>query len=183
MIYYLVGLLDKRSYKAVEKIQKYLSDKFDLYTDLPVLHVTLEVITDPDMNNLLPVLDNILRKYNKFSINIDGAICFNPPYKSVNLKVEKNNYIMNLILDINSTLKSNKFSVRENIDDWDLHISLANPYFAKRDWSEEDFSNACIIAHENNFQKTGQITKIQLWKPVNNKDSMVVQSFDLYPNF
>ncbi|MCY6370291.1 2'-5' RNA ligase family protein [Clostridium ganghwense] len=179
MVYYLVGLLDKTSYKYIEKIQKDLSDKFNLYTELPVLHVTLEVINEPDIEKLTFWLDNLLKKYSKFTININGVICFDPPFKSVNLKVEKDIHIMNLIENINSVLKAEGFKVRENIDDWDLHISLANSYFSKRDWSAEEFQAACLLTKKKYFKKQSKITEIQLWKPINDKNSMVVKSFTL----
>lgn len=179
MLYYLVGLLDVNSYKYVEEIQKNLSDKFNLYTDLPVLHITLEVIEDPDIKRLIFLLGNIFKNYTEFSIHINGVICFDPPYKSVNLKVEKDTHINNLIEKVNSTLKTEGFKVRENIDDWDLHISLANSYFSDRDWSSEEFNDACLLTKKTNFTRIAEITQIQLWKPINDKNSMVVKSFIL----
>lgn len=179
MLYYLVGLLDINSYKYVEQIQKNLSDKFNLYTDLPVLHITLEVIENPDIKRLIFLLDDILKNYIKFNIYINGVICFDPPYKSVNLEVEKDIHINNLIKKINSTLKAEEFKVRENIDDWNLHISLANSYFSHRDWSSEEFHDACLLTKEKNFTRKVEISQIQLWKPINDKNSMVVKSFNL----
>lgn len=183
VLYYLVALLDKSSYSSIEEIQKNISLKYNLYDELPMLHVTLEVINDPDdLNNLCNVIGDILLNYSKFFIKIDGSICFDPPFKSVNLKVENNGTIYDLIHKVNSELKKNGFKVRENIDDWDLHISLANINFSKRDWSNEEFAEACRIISEAKFHSKAEITKIQLWQPINDKAKMVVKDFNLMVN-
>lgn len=180
MLYYVVGLLDIDSYNYIEEIQKSLSKKYHLYTDLPTLHVTLEVIESPDnINNLCTIVESILAEFKSFSVQIDGAICFNPPFKSVNLKIQNKDTIRRLVYKLNYTLKQNGFSVRENISDWDLHISLANTNFSLRKWTEEEYNEACIFVTENNYKILSKINKVEIWKPINDKDKMVISSFSL----
>lgn len=78
---------------------------------------------------------------------------------------------------LNYTLKQNGFSVRENISDWDLHISLANTNFSLRKWTEEEYNEACMFVTENNYKILSKINKVEIWKPINDKDKMVVSSF------
>lgn len=180
LLYYLVGLLDETSYNQIEKIQRNLSEKYHLYTDLPMLHVTLEIIEDPsNLANLVTIIDSVLQDYNKFSITINGAICFDPPFKSVNLKVENSGTLIDLVHKLNSKLKTNGFKVRDNIENWDFHISLANTNFSLRQWSDDEFHEACLLISKNYFCKEAIITNIQLWKPINDKDKMVVKNFIL----
>lgn len=179
MIYYIVAILDPESYICIEKLQKNISGKFDLYNDLPRLYMTLETIDNPNIDELILTLNSILKKYHEFSIDIDGAICFKPPYKSVNLNVLKTKPITSIIKEINYTLKTNNFNVRSNVDEWDLHISIANSYFAKRDWSEKEFSEACTLLHKNAFKRKCKIIRIELWKPINDKNSMIIKSYKL----
>lgn len=174
MQYYLVALFDEKSYRKIEFLQKQIADKYNLYEKLPTLHMTLEVIDEPELDKLIPSLDNILNNHSKFALKINKGICFDPPYKSVNLKVEKDTVIRNLVYDINHSLKSYNFKVRENIDDWDLHISLANIYFSKREWGKYEFNNACEYIMDMEFDINPDICEVQLWKPVNNKGEMVL---------
>jgi 2'-5' RNA ligase len=179
MRYYLVALFDNDSYKEIEQVQRSICKKYKLYKNLPVLHITLEVIGDPDINKLDEVLLKILRAYKKFKVEVSDVICFDEPYKSVNLKVQSKGYISRLARVINGTLKLHGFEVRENIGDWDLHISLANTNYAIREWSKNEYAAACSSAKREGFYKLATINRIELWKPVNNKREMVIKSYPL----
>jgi 2'-5' RNA ligase len=177
MKYYLVALFDKDSYLFVENIQKNICKKYKLYRKLPVLHITLEVIDDPDVDKLDKIVSDILKPYKRFRVELNGVICFDPPYKSVNLKVENKGYITRLIRQINEKLRINHLKARENIDNWDLHVSLANTNYASRKWSTSEYKIACENTRDSNPQKVARIDRLELWKPINNKKTMTVKSF------
>ncbi len=179
MRYYLVALFDKNSYSSIEEIQKNICRKYKLYRNMPVLHITLEVIGDPDIEKLSKIVGDMLKPYKKFKVEINGAICFDPPYKSVNLKIENKGYIIRLARKMNETLKLHGFDVRENIDSWDLHVALANTNFATREWSSREYIAACETAKKEEFHKMGKIDRIELWKPINNKKEMLIKTFTL----
>lgn len=179
MRYYLVALFDKEDYIKLEGIQKNMSRKYKIYKNLPMLHLTIEVLDNPNINKLEEVIKKILKPYKKFKIKINGAICFEPPYKSVNLKVESKGYIIRLVREINEMLKLYGFKVRENIDNWDLHISVANVNFSNREWSYKEYSTACNNLTKDNIQDTVIVDRFELWKPINNKKDMVVKAFPL----
>ena len=182
MIYYLVGLFDKASYKHIESMQKSLCTKYNLYksdTDLPKLHITLEIITNPDIYDLDISLKQILKDYTKFEVELNGVICFDPPFKSVNLNIKNKGTIYELSKSINSILNSQSFKVREHIENWNLHISLANTTFADREWSDSEYLSACNLAKDEDFSRTITVDVIELWKPINNNDEMVVKKYIL----
>ncbi|NEZ47654.1 2'-5' RNA ligase family protein [Clostridium niameyense] len=179
MKYYLVALFDKEDYSKLEKIQRTISKKYKIYKNLPMLHITLEVIDDPNIDKLEQIISKILSPYKKFKVEINGAICFEPPYKSVNLKIENKGYIIRLARVINETLKLHGFKVRGSIDDWDLHISLANTNFANREWSNKEYSAACSNLKSENIKDMVRVNRIELWKPINNRRDMVIKSFPL----
>lgn len=179
MRYYLVALFDNDSYKEIEQIQKSICKRYKLYRNLPMLHITLEVIGDPDINKLDEVLTKILGAYKRFKVEVSDVICFDEPYKSVNLKVESKGYINRLARIINDTLRLHGFEVRDSIDNWDLHISLANTNYAIREWSKNEYAAACSSAKKDGFYKLATIDKIELWKPINNKRDMVIKSYSL----
>lgn len=179
MKYYLVALFDDESYKEIEEIQRNLCKKYRLYKNLPMLHITLEIIGEPNLEKLNTIVSDIVKPYKKFRVEINGVICFDPPHKSVNLKVESKGYIMKLARILNNTLKLHGFEVRENMDNWDLHVSLANTNFAVREWSSSEYIAACDTSKKQGFYKLAKIDRIELWKPINNKKNMVVKSFPL----
>jgi 2'-5' RNA ligase len=179
MKYYLVAILDDDSYLYVEKIQKNLSKKYRLYHDLPTLHITLDTISDPDIEKLSTIITDIIKPYKKFKVSVNGIICFDPPTKSVNLKIDEQGYIIRLVNKINSTLLDRGFIVREGTENWDLHISLANTNFADRDWSISEFTEACEHTKQDNIKTLLKIERLELWKPINNKKKMLVKSFPL----
>ncbi|WP_061316669.1 2'-5' RNA ligase family protein [Clostridium botulinum] len=176
---YLVALFDKEDYYKIEKIQRDISKKYKIYRNLPMLHITFEVIEDPNINKLEEVIEKIIKPYKKFKVEINGAICFDPPYKSVNLKIENKGYIMRLARIINDTLKLHGFKVRENIENWDLHVSLANTNFASREWSAKEYISACSNLKGVGMHEMAKIDRIEIWKPINNKKEMVIKSFPL----
>lgn len=180
MIYYLVGLFDEISYKYIESMQKSICSKYNLYkvdTNLPKLHVTIEIITNPNLYDLDDSLKNILKDYTKFEVELNGVICFDSPYKSVNLNINNNGTIYELSKKINSLLNSQGFNVREHIENWNLHISLANTNFADREWSNNEYLAACNLAKDEKFSRTITINAVELWKPINNNDEMVVKKY------
>lgn len=179
MNYYLVALLDEDSYAEIESLQKNISKKYRIYKELPKLHITMEVIKDPDVEMLCKTVSDIIAKYKKFKAEVNGTVCFQPPYKSVNLLVEKKGYIGRLSRVINEKLRNQGFLVRDNEEDWDLHISLANTNFARREWSNEEYSIACERSIKEGYHKMIRIEKIEIWKPVNVKKDMIIKSFEL----
>jgi 2'-5' RNA ligase len=179
MRYYLVALFDNDSYKEIEGIQRNICKKYKLYKNLPVLHITLEIVGDPDIEKLDEVLTKILKPYKRFKVEISDVICFDEPYKSVNLKIENKGYISRIARSVNDTLRLYGFDVRGSIENWDLHVSLANTNYAIREWSKREYSAACSSTKRDGFYKLATINRIELWKPINNKREMVVKSYQL----
>ncbi|MCM8709633.1 AKAP7 2'5' RNA ligase-like domain-containing protein [Clostridium sp. SYSU_GA19001] len=179
MKYYLVALFDTESYAAIETIQKNICRKYKIYKNVPMLHIPLETIEDPDIDKLSKILTDMLKPYKKFKVETNGIICFDPPYKSVNLKIETKGYIARLARTINDTLKLHGFNVKDNINNWDLHVSLANTNYAVKDWSAKEYAAACSCAKKDGFYRLAKIEKIELWKSVNNRKELLVKSFPL----
>lgn len=112
MRYYLVALFDNDSYDEMSKLQKFC-DKYRIYKDIPMLHIPLEIIGNFDIEKLDKIIMDILKPYKKFKVQGSEIICFDPPYKSVNLNIENKGYIARLARNINNKLRENGFAVRE----------------------------------------------------------------------
>lgn len=179
MKYYLVALFDEESQKSMEEIQRKISKKYKIYRSIPAIHLTLEVIDNPNLEKLIPIIQEVLKPYKRFKVSVNGTLCFDPPYKSVNLKIENKGYAIRISRNLNETLKLSGFNVRENIDKWDLHVSLANTNYASREWSNKEYNAACEVTKMENMNKMATVDRIELWKPINNKKEMIVKSFPL----
>jgi hypothetical protein len=179
MKYYLVALFDKDSYSFVENIQKSVCKKYKLYKKLPILHITLEVIDDPNLDELDKIVTEFIKPYKKFKVELNRAICFSHPYKSVNLKVEPKGYIMRIARNINDKLKLLNFNVSSNIDNCDLHVSLGSTNYSTRQLPAEEYRIACESTQKNDPQSMAKIDRIELWKPINNKKNITVKSYVL----
>lgn len=177
MRYYLVALFDDDSYKSIEPLQKSLSKKYKLYRNLPTLHITLEVIDNPNLDKLDEVLKKIFKPYKRFKVEFNDVIYFEEPHKSVNLKVENGGYIKRLSRLLNDTLKLHGFNVRENIQEWNPHVAVANGSFNNKDWKKNEYEVACSSTKNESYFNMAKIDRIELWKPVNNKKEMVVKSY------
>lgn len=182
MIYYLVALLDSKSYKKVELIQRDICTKYNLFTpedSLPTLHITLETINEPNLEALDKCIKEVLKNYSFFEATCDGIICFDPPHKSVNLNILKGGVLEKLSLNFNTYLKVKGFKVRDDIFQYKLHISLANSYFSNKQWTNMEYEDACIFAQKSCCNLTININELQLWKPINDKKDMVVYTYFL----
>lgn len=182
MIYYLVANLDCDSYKEVEIIQRELCTKYKLFTPdekLPKLHITVETIEDPDLKALDLWIKEVIKSYEPFEVESNGVVCFEPPHKSVNLNLLKGGPLEKLSYNLNTKLKETGFKVRENLDNYILHISLANSYFSKNQWSDFDYETACNVAHNLCYNIKIKVKTLELWKPTMDESDMVVYTYVL----
>lgn len=182
MIFYLVALLDPNSYKKIEVLQKELCLRYKLFESneaLPKLHITLETIEDPNLDLLNAAIKNIIRDYSPIETFCEGVICFDPPYKSVNLKISQEGMLKDLSYLLNKTLRDLGFIVRENIENYKLHISLANTYFSKKQWTDMEYNIACTYAKNMCYHMKINIVELQLWKPINDENEMVSHIYPL----
>lgn len=182
MLYYLVALFDKDSYNLIKPMQESLSNEYKLYKNLPMLHITLAVIEDPDMDKLNQIVYDTVKDYKEFEVHLNGVICFGGDFKSVNLKVdEESGNIKTISRILHNRLEEVGFTLTSNPDTWQLHVSLANPYFAQRVWGEEEFESACTKLQNYGFNRELLIDQIQFWRPINDENKMVVFSYPLKP--
>lgn len=172
MKYYLVALFDNGSYPRVESIQKSICKKYKLYKKLPVLYINLEVINEPDIDKLDSIVSEVLKPYKRFRVGLKKNLLFDSPCKSLNLEVESKGYINRIARNINEKLTATGFEIKNTLDT--LHIPLANTNFNKK-WDADQQS----AGNEDNLGELARIDRIELWKAVNNKKTLVIKSYPL----
>lgn len=179
MRYYLVALFDDDSYKQIEPIQKSLSRKYKLYKNLSKLYITLEVIEDPDVKKLDMVLNKIIRPYKRFKVELKDAVCFNEPYRALNLKVESKGYIKKIARNVNEILKLHGFQISDTMNKDTLHVSLANTNFSQKELKKSEYDEACNSGKTESFYNLAKIDRIELWKSSSHKKETIIKSYVL----
>lgn len=179
MRYYLVALFDDDSYKNMEPLQKSLSKKYKLYKNLSTPYITLETIDNPNLDKLDEILRKIFKPYKRFKVELNDIVYFEEHYKSINLKVENGGYIKRLCRLLNDTLKLHGFNVRENINDWNPHVVIANGNLSNKDWKKNEFELAYSTTRKEICLNMAKIDRVELWKSLNNKKEMVIKSYSL----
>ena len=177
MKYYLVALLDKNSNFYMENLQKQVCRKYKLYKNHPALHITVEVIDEPNLDVLDSVISDIIKPYKRFKVELNNAICFDSPYKSITMKVTNKGYITRLSRRLNEKLRFHGFKVRENNEI--LHIALGNTNYSSKKSINEHIS---INPNEKFTEDPGKMVKIErfeLWKAINNRKSLLIKSYPL----
>ncbi|MGM9972970.1 MAG: 2'-5' RNA ligase family protein [Clostridiaceae bacterium] len=179
MKYYLVALFDDESTKTIEATQKSLSKKYRLYKNLPTLHITLDIVEDPDLNKLDQVLTKIVKPYSRFKIELTDTMLFDESRKALTLKVVSKGYIKRLARSINDTLKLHGFNVKPAPESPELQLSLLSANHPPREWNKIDPSKGHSIAKKDAFFRMPKISRIELWKSTSSKKEMVVKSYPL----
>lgn len=177
---YMVALLPNHIKNQLSKYQKEISNIYGLYDEYPELHITLSKLIYNDEEqifNLISTLKYKLSGQKPFPVEIDGASCFSPPYKSVNIHVIKNQYLINLSKIIDDSAAEFNMAPTDTYKDREYHISIANPNFAKKDWSDKEYEEACYLLQGKDIHRQFLIDTLQIWYPI--KNDYVITSFNL----
>lgn len=176
---FIVGLCEGDLMKKAQILQKIFSDRYRLYRKpLPTLHITLEVVEGTDQKTIERIREAI---YNAsllipaFIVRANGFTCFPPPYKSLGLLIEKNEELISAITLIREQLEKLSIkSVNPFGEEWIYHLTVVNTFLADRQWSEAEFNEACSLVKQMKepLSIEDTITKISLWHPIKDKESM-----------
>jgi 2'-5' RNA ligase len=177
---YMVALIPNHIKNQLSKYQKEISNIYGLYDEYPELHITLSKLVYNDEEQifkLISILNHNLASQKPFPVEINGASCFNPPYKSVNIHVIKNEHLINISKIIDDSALGFNITPADTYKDREYHISIANPNFAKKDWSDKEYEEACHLIQGKDIHKEFIIDTIQMWYPI--KEDYIITSFNL----
>jgi len=179
MKYFLVALFDDLSNSIVQNIQRDICKKYKLYKNSPSLYITVSTITNPDVEKLDVVISKILVPYKNFKIGINNCIELTENSSQVNLKVEDKGYIFRIARNITDTLALHGFNVKTDDDKIDLRILIANAnHIIKKSNNGGAISIDANLAKDD-FLKFVKVSRLELWKQVNNKKEMIVKTYNL----
>ncbi len=166
--YYLVALPRGEVMHWAAIFQQELAERYGVYDKpYPPLHITVGIIypeNEQELQKAARLLDELFSRAVPFPVTITSASCFAPPYKSLNLSVERNAALEAITSKTYELLQTHGISAQA-MQDWDFHISLVNRIFARRELTGEEFQEACRMLQDISLSLTCDIQKIQLWSP------------------
>ncbi|MBU3181395.1 hypothetical protein [Clostridium psychrophilum] len=179
MKYFLVALFDDLSNTTVQNIQKDICRKYKLYKSSPNLYVTISTVTNPDLEKLDVIVSKILAPYKHFKIGINNNIVLSENFSQVNLKVDDQGYIYRLARNITESLDLHGFNVKTDDNNINLRILLANAnHIIKKSYNAGTIYIDDTL-NKDDFYKFVKVSRIELWKQVNNKKEILVKTYAL----
>ena len=163
--YYIVAIPEGAVMAELLRLQKLLSQAFMMYTEpYPLLHLTVGVLSYfQEVEQTFPVLQKISSSLSPFSVKIQGESCFKAPLLSVGVHIQSHslNYLAG---KLEGSLLQAGFSPHSFLH-WDFHISLVNPIFASRRWSNAEFTRACRFVERHTPSGSAIVSHLELWSP------------------
>lgn len=181
MKYYLVAMFDTDSYKKIERIQRDFSRKFRSFNDLPILHVEIDTVGDPDIDKLSEIITGVLKPYKKFKVRVKSNINVNTAKRFANIEVDREGYISRISRKINQKLVAGGFNVCDMstiTDENNLIIPIASSNRAIRDMSQADLSHVSFGNTDSNMNMA-KIDRVELWKITGVRSRTIIKSFPL----
>ena len=178
MKYYIVALFDNESYEAITPIQRNFSRKFRANRNSPIPYIALNIIENPTVEKLNPVIEKVLKPYKKFKIELCNNVSICESMKTVNLKIKDMGYIRKISRSLSDTLELHGFNLKSSLDD-ELSISLANINYYNKDNRRYENDIACDLHGKDKNNLTLKVDRIELWKISNNKRETCIRSFEL----
>lgn len=154
--------------KLAQQFQEAVNRKYGIYRVLPSLHITLESIyvsDDADIDTAVRVVGEVCQDLQPFPITIHGFACFGPPYKSVQLHVIKTQPLAELYERLHRQLKEAGLKVMEYPDGVRFHMTVASTCFAEREWSFEEYSQACEELKSLPVHSGFLLKHLEIWYP------------------
>lgn len=177
MKYYLVAVFDDESYKNLNPIQKNLSKRFRANRNSPTPYVLLDIVENPAIEKLEPVVEKIVNPYKLFKVQLTNEVHFSESNKNLNIKIADVGYIKRMNRLLSDTLKLHGFNVLDSNLESSMNLSIANMNYIPRDIkkSEGDITYKCTC-------ETLKVDRIEIWKFGNNKKEVVIKSYPLKKN-
>lgn len=165
---FLVAVPQGRVLLQAARLQRMLARRYRLYKRLPPLHMTIEVIRPPSDRSFAEAVRTIravVERTPPFQIHTDGFVCFPAPHKALAVSVVKTPELERLSKRLHLQLGAAGFGVRDDLDEWEFHITLAGTWNSLREWSDLEFQSACNRLRRRGFQGRCLVTRLELWRP------------------
>ncbi|PJI08566.1 MULTISPECIES: 2'-5' RNA ligase [Clostridium] len=179
MRYCLVASFTKDSYSHIENLQRNACKKYKLYKRISNLHVSLQMLEEPNLEKLDSIIKKELSCYKKFKVQVNKShLTYNSPSKTVSLKVENRGYINRIVRNTNEKLHYGGFKFSMPYKDVNLFIPLANGNYQIKNILEHESNDI----HDYNDEKDFSFLKIEsfdLCKLVGHRKIHIIKKYPL----
>ena len=179
---FLVLIPEYPTAQIARLLQEEVNRKYQLYTVLPTLHITLDSFFSKggaENARAVEAIGQICAEIDPFPIIVKGFACFGPPFKSVQLHVEQTSPLVSLYKKVHTRLKELDFRVREYPEGVKLHMTIASTCFAEREWSYEEYTVACQELRSLPLESGFMLQRLELWYPEIDPAERLLASFTI----
>ena len=180
--YFLVLIPGKELVETASKVQKIVSEHYNLYPDqiYPQLHITIDRIDKNKVAEAKEILSNKIKEFGKVEIEVDRFSCikFSDQHQLV-LEVNETESLQNFSKAVHQTLINNDISTIENYEEWMFHITIISNIFAENPIPMDELTEICLFMEGMSRPLAAAANKIEIWRPTLDPVEKIIASFDL----
>gem|GEM_PF-4980963 len=180
---YLVAIPSGDLYEEAFRIQRLLSNSWEVYQNLPpTIHITITTVKrihQEQIEVFSKCVQQVLDGFDSIKIQSSGFDCFTEPHKSLILKIEDSQKLQQVQYLLRQAIDKSGFLVAPLVDKWIFHITILSEIFAKSPLENHEFLKVCQRVSLREAPIRGVIERFELWRPVIEEKERVVRRFYL----
>ena len=180
--YFLVLIPGKELVETASKVQKIVSEHYNLYPDqiYPQLHITIDRIDKNKVAEAKEILSNKIKEFGKIEIEVDRFSCikFSDQHQLV-LEVNETESLQNFSKAVHQSLIAEEVSTIENYEEWMFHITIISNIFAENPIPMDELTEICLFMEGMSRPLSAAADKMEIWRPTLDPVEKVIASFDL----
>ncbi len=180
--YFLVLIPGKELVETASKVQKIVSEHYNLYPDqiYPQLHITIDRINKNRVAEAKEILSQKINEFDKVEIEVDRFSCikFSDQHQLV-LEVNETESLQKFSKSVHQALINKEVSTIENYEEWMFHITIISNIFAENPIPMDELTEICLFMEGMSRPLAAAADKIEIWRPTLDPVEKVIASFDL----
>ncbi|MGM0500481.1 MAG: 2'-5' RNA ligase [Bacillota bacterium] len=180
--YFLVLIPGKELVETASKVQKIVSEHYNLYPDqiYPQLHITIDRINKNKVAEAKEILSKKINEFDKVEIEVDRFSCikFSDQHQLV-LEVNETDSLRNFSESVHQDLIAEGISTIENYEEWMFHITIISNIFAENPIPMDELTEICLFMEGMSRPLAAAADKIEIWRPTLDPVEKLIASFDL----
>lgn len=180
--YFLVLIPGKELVETASKVQKIVSEHYDLYPDqiYPQLHITIDRIDKSQAERAKEILAAKIKNFDKIEIEVDRFSCikFSDQHQLV-LEVNETKSLKAFSEAVHQSLAAEGISTIENYDEWMFHITILSNIFAENPIPVDELTEICLFMEGMSRPLAADAEKLEIWRPTLDPVKKIIASFDL----
>jgi len=180
--YFLVLIPGEELVETASKVQKIVSEHYDLYPDqiYPQLHITIDRIEKTKAKRAEEILAAKVKDFDKIEIEVDRFSCikFSDQHQLV-LEVNETESLELFSEAVHRSLAAEGISTIENYEEWMFHITILSNIFAENPIPVDELTEICLFMEGMSRPLAADAEKLEIWRPTLDPVEKIIASFDL----